>query len=85
MSIPSHNLLSIQQFLTKKGMTPMSLPPYSPSLAPSEFFLFPQVKKVLRGKRFAAVEEVKQKTAEALKGINIDKLKNYCGQWKNSQ
>ena len=57
-------------------MTPMSHPPYSLSVTPSNFFLFPQLKKVLKGKRFADVEEVKQKTAEALKGIKIDEFKN---------
>ena len=40
------------------------------------------MKKVLKGKCFANVEEVKQKTAEALKGIKIDKLKNCFEQWK---
>ena len=34
------------------------------------------MKKVLKRKHFASVEEVKQKTAEALKGIKIDELKN---------
>ena len=33
------------------------------------------MKKVLKGKHFADVEEVKQKTAEALKGIKIDEFK----------
>ena len=33
------------------------------------------MKKVLKGKPFADVEEVKQKTAEALKGIKIDEFK----------
>ena len=33
------------------------------------FFLFPQMKKVLKVKCFANVEEMEQKTAEALKGI----------------
>ena len=33
--------------------------PYSPDLTPSDFFLFPQMKKVLKGQCFA-VEEVKQ-------------------------
>ena len=28
------------------------------------------------------MEEVKQKMAEALKGINVDKLKNYFEQWR---
>ena len=41
------------------------------------------MKKVLEGKHFANVEEVKQKTAEALKGIKINKFKNCFEQWKN--
>lgn len=41
------------------------------------------MKKVLKGKRFADdVEEVKQKTAEALKGIKIDKFKHCSEQWE---
>ena len=39
-------------------------------------------KKVLKGKHFALVEEVKQKTAEALKGIKIDEFRNCFEQWK---
>ena len=54
----------------------MSHPSYSPNLTPSDFFLFPQIKSVLQGKCFADVVEVKQKTAEALQGIQIDELKN---------
>ena len=61
-------------------MIPM-LPPIQPNLALSDFFgLFPQMKK---GKGFACAEEVKQKTAEALKGIQIDRFKNCSEQWKN--
>ena len=76
MSAPAHTALNVQQFLTKNGMTPMPHPPYSPDLALSNFFLFPPMKKVLKGKHFANVEEVKQKTAEALKSIKIDEFKN---------
>ena len=35
------------------------------------------MKKVLKGKCFADVEEVKPKTTEVLKGIKIDKFKNF--------
>ena len=42
------------------------------------------MKKVLKGKHFANVEEVKQKTAEALKGIKIDEFKNCLEQWDKS-
>ena len=40
------------------------------------------MKKVLKGKCFANVVEVKQKTAEALKGIKIYEFKNCFDQWK---
>ena len=45
-------------------------------ISPRGTFLFPQKKRVLKGEHFADMEAVKQKTAEALKGIKIDKLKN---------
>ena len=38
--------------------------------------LFPRMKKVLKGKRVANVEEVKQKRAESLTGIKTDKFKH---------
>ena len=40
------------------------------------------MKKVLKGNCFADVEEVKQKTAEALEGIKIKEFKNSFEQWK---
>jgi len=33
-------------------------PPYSPDLAPSDFWLFPHLKKFLRGKRFSNEEVI---------------------------
>ena len=81
-SAPAHTALSVQQFLTKNGMTPVPYPAYSSSLAPAAFFWFPHMKKVLKGKCFVHAEEVKQKQAEALKGIKIDEFKNCFEQWK---
>ena len=78
MSAPTHTTLRVQQFLTKNDMTSLPRPPYSPDLSLSDFFLFvylfPCMKKVLKGKHFADVDKVKQKTAEVLKGIKIDKF-----------
>ena len=83
MSTPAHTRLSVHQFLTKNGRTPVPHPPYSPDLAPRDqkknsafFLLFPQIKKGLKGKPFADVEEVKQELAEALKDTKIDEFKN---------
>ena len=82
MSASEHTALSVRQLLTKNGMTPMPHPPYSPDLALSNFFLLsPQMKKVLKGKLFADMEEVKQKRAEALK---IDRFKHCFEQGKRN-
>ena len=41
------------------------------------------MKRVLKGKCIANAEEVKQKTAEALKDINIDEFKTVLSSEKN--
>ena len=70
----------VQQFLTKNIMTPVPHLSYSSALTCSDSFLFPQMKKVLKGKHCAHVEQVKQakkqKMAEALKSIKIKEFKN---------
>ena len=42
-------------------------PPYSPDLAPSDYFLFRVKKKFVRGKQFSSDEEVKEAVTTALK------------------
>ena len=81
---PAHTALSVLQFLTKSGMTTASHPLYSPDLAPSDFFfpLFPRTKRDLKGKRFQNVEEVREKTTEALKAITLQEFQNCSEQWK---
>ena len=50
--------LSVQQFLTKNGMAPMPYAPYLPDLAQRNFsFFVPLMKKVLKKKHFAGVDE----------------------------
>ncbi|PNF31533.1 hypothetical protein B7P43_G00811 [Cryptotermes secundus] len=41
-------------------------PPYSPDLAPCDFFLFPKMKIKLKGRRFDRVEEIQAETQTAL-------------------
>ena len=63
-------------------MTPVPTLPLHPILPPVTFSFFSLDEKVLRGKHFADVEEVKQKMAEGLKGIEINEFKNCLEQWK---
>ena len=65
-------------------MIPIDPPhPYSPDLAPWDFFFFPRLKKDMEGKRFATVEEVKQKSLEGIKNIPISEFKKCFEQWKD--
>ena len=55
----------------------MPHPPDSPILGPDRLCLLVSwMKNILKGKHFADVEEVKQKMAEALKGIKIYEFKH---------
>ena len=52
-------------------------PPHSPDLAPYDFWLFPKLKRPLRGHRFDTIEEIQadsKKTLKAIPEINIRKI-----------
>jgi histone-lysine N-methyltransferase SETMAR len=40
--------LSVREFLTSKQINVLKHPPYSPDLAPSDFFLFPKIKEIMK-------------------------------------
>jgi len=48
-NVPAHTSHLVQQFLAKHGNAQLQQPPYSPELAPCDFFLTPRFKKVLKG------------------------------------
>jgi hypothetical protein len=41
---PSHTAMAVQQFLAQNNIPIVPHPPYSPDLAPSDFWLFPTLK-----------------------------------------
>ena len=62
--------------------TPCLTLPIHPILPLSNFLFVSWMKIILKEKHFADVKEMKQKTAEALKGIKIDEFKNCFELWK---
>jgi histone-lysine N-methyltransferase SETMAR len=44
-----HEAYTVQEFLAKYKMAVVPHTPYSPDLAPSDFFLFPKMKLKLKG------------------------------------
>jgi len=61
---PTHTSHLVQQFLAKHGTAQLQQMLYSADLAPCDFFLFPRLKKVLKGHRFEATEDIKRKNDE---------------------
>ena len=59
---PADNALSIWQFLAEKNIALLKQPPYSPDLAPCDFFLFPKLKGIIKGTFFEGVEAIKRAT-----------------------
>ena len=53
----AHTAAATLDYLQENGVQLVTHPPYSPDLAPCDFFLFPAVKKELKGKPFETVED----------------------------
>jgi hypothetical protein len=73
---PAHNAVA------KNNIPVMEHPPYSPDLAPCDFFLFPKIKSALKGIRFESVDAVKAKAMQLLNSITQDDLQHCFQQWK---
>ncbi|UYV73504.1 hypothetical protein LAZ67_10003846 [Cordylochernes scorpioides] len=59
------------------------LPPYSPDLAPCDFFLFPKLKRPMKGRRYATLDEIKTASKEELKKIFKNDFLKCFEDWKN--
>jgi len=55
---PAYASLLIRSYLAKNQTSVVPHPPYSPDLAPADFFLFPKIKTILKGRRFLTTEEI---------------------------
>ncbi|UYV83264.1 hypothetical protein LAZ67_23000327 [Cordylochernes scorpioides] len=66
---PAHTSLLVRDFLAKNNTLMMPQPPYFPDLAPCDFFLFPKLKRPMKGRRYATLDEIKTASKEELKKI----------------
>jgi histone-lysine N-methyltransferase SETMAR len=82
-NVPAHDTLCVKQFLANKNITVLEHPPYSPDLAPCDFYLFPNIKSVLKETHFVSVENVKAKTAKILNSLTEHDLQNCSEHWQH--
>jgi hypothetical protein len=61
------------------------LPPYSPDLSPSDYFLFPKLKVKLKGPQFEDVTKIQKAVNDELKGSNKRKFRQLFRNCKTAQ
>ena len=81
-SAPAHTSHLVQQFLAKHGTAQLQQPPYLRDLAPCDFFPFPRLKKVLKGHRFEATEDIKRNSTKTLLDILKETFAKCFQQWQ---
>ena len=54
---PARMALSVREFLATKQITVLEHPASSPDLPPSDFFLFPKIKELLKGRHFDGIDD----------------------------
>jgi len=78
---PAHDALRVRKFLAKNSITKMDHPPYSPDLAPCNFWLFPKLKNGTKGQRFLDLSDIQRKVKTLLRGILENDFQDCFWQW----
>jgi len=79
---PSHTALVLRDFFAKNSIHIVPQPPYSPDLAPCDFWLFPKLKRSLQGNCFETIEEIQRESLCALKAIPEGDFNSCFEDWK---
>ena len=77
-----HTAHATAEEIAAKGWAVLPHPPYSPDLAPSDFFLFGPLKDFLRGQKFNDDDEVKAAVRSWVRQCKPDFFADGFAQWK---
>ena len=78
----AYSSLLVCNFLAKNNTVIMPQSPYSPDLAPCDFFLFPRLKRPMKRRRFATIEEIQTESLRELKDIPKSAYQKCFEDWK---
>lgn len=73
----------VHEKLNELGIKRLPQPPFSPDLAPSDFFLFGYLKKMLEGEEFENEDQLFQKVETLLYNIPKDTFRAVYNEWMN--
>jgi histone-lysine N-methyltransferase SETMAR len=78
-----HKSKIVTEYLEKEKIISLPHPPYSPDLAPCDFFLFPRIKKELKNQHFDHIENLARAIQAITDGITKEDYQKSFENWKN--
>lgn len=78
---PGHKAKHTQNFLETTNLIQLPHPPYSPDLAPCDFYLFPKIKKNLKGRRFESKEDLLEALNIELSKVKLEDFQDCFSTW----
>ena len=79
---PAHTALLVTEFNARNGTPVIPQPPYSPDLAPADFFLFSKLKSTLKGRRFDAIPDIEKNCTADPRRIPKSAFQGAFESWK---
>jgi len=80
---PSHRALVTNEFLAHNSIITLPHPPYSPDLAPCDFFFFLSIMKLeLKGRRFDRMEEIQRESQNFVGRLGEQNFQHAFHQWQ---
>jgi transposase len=79
---PAHSSHLIQSFLAEHGIPVVRQAPYSPDMAPCDFWLFSKLKRLLKGSRFDSREDIMRNATNELRSLPEEIFQKCFQQWK---
>ena len=77
---PVHNSILVTDYLTKMGIKTVPQPPYSPDVAPCDFWLFSKLKEKIRGYHYETIEEMKEAVTKVIDTLTQEDFHGRGGQ-----
>ena len=78
----AHKAKVTTTFLSEQGIQILDHPPYSPDLAPCDFWLFPTLKERLVGRKFDRVQDLAKAVNSELRGIPKEDYQGALFAWR---
>jgi hypothetical protein len=79
----ARDALAVREFLAKKSIMKLDHPPYSPDLAPCDFWLFPKLKTALKCHRYSDIADIQGHATTILQSIPQEEFQKCFEQCKH--